>query len=475
MRLIASRRISRQTSESVSIETQGLGIEQYCQAYGHEIVGWTEDASVSGAVPIRERPGMGAWLGADRLGDWDGVIGYKLDRLFRSQADYVAFYQDFCQGHGKVIISAGEQIDTSTEVGKFIADLLVAFAEMERGRMRTRRREAADRIRKAGRWNGGQVPFGWKPVQNGSGWTLAHSEHAEVARDMAKRVIAGESLSAVARGLRDAQVPTPRENLRKKGDKPYEWWPATVRGVLRSRSLLGESTHAGAVVRGDDGRPLRYGEPLLGPGEWELLQAALDAAGNPLRGARSDGAYLLRVAFCECGEPLWLTNAGNGRKYYRCRSRTSGKSCGNRSTKYEDLNDIVTARIGDMLKGMPWTVTVRHPGADHTQEMTEIGQAIRDLGDEHYVRRVISKDEYQAKVTALQSEYDRLAELPDEPGWTEEIPTGQMSDEVWNATEGRERTAILQRIGIRAYVAHPARGDVRVTLKRPPENWQPGK
>ncbi|MGH3171412.1 MAG: hypothetical protein ACRDN0_36825, partial [Trebonia sp.] len=62
MRLLAPRRLSRKTDESVSIETQTIGIDDWARANGHVIVKATEDLDVSGGVPIRERPEIGPWL-----------------------------------------------------------------------------------------------------------------------------------------------------------------------------------------------------------------------------------------------------------------------------------------------------------------------------------------------------------------------------------------------------------------------------
>src|SRR5258708_11904854 len=65
--------------------------------------------------------GIGPWHSDDRLGDWDGIITYALDRLFRKQADYVLFYSDYWEAHGKIIISAGVSSDPSTHLRRLPA------------------------------------------------------------------------------------------------------------------------------------------------------------------------------------------------------------------------------------------------------------------------------------------------------------------------------------------------------------------
>ena len=179
MRLLAPVRLSRLTDVTTSTDTQRISLETWAEAHGHVIVAQTEDLDVSGGKPIRERPGIGPWLTESKLGEWDGIIGHKLDRLFRNHYDFVTFNREVCERHGKVIISVGEGIDTSTKMGKFIAGILIQFAEWELSRMSERRAEAAKGLRTQGRWGGGPVPFGYQPEQVDDGlsscWTLRHA------------------------------------------------------------------------------------------------------------------------------------------------------------------------------------------------------------------------------------------------------------------------------------------------------------
>jgi site-specific DNA recombinase len=468
VRLIAARRLSRWADSSTSIETQTAGIDQYVQAYGHEVVLWTEDLDVSGGVPIKERPDIGPLLAEERLGEWDGIIGYKLDRLFRSQSDYVQFYDEFCRPckdkgcgepgcvkHGKVIISAGEHIDTSTDHGKFIADLLVSFAEMERGRMRVRRQEAARRLREAGRWGGGQVPFGYRPVKLPDGGMILEPdpELSKIVWRIAGVIIEGASLSAVARWLEEHEIPTPREASRKTGEDPYRWWPATVRDVLRSRSLLGEMTHQGSTVRGPDGKPVKF-EPILDAVTWERLQRALDVASSPQRGERSNGSYLLQIAFCgRCGEPLWQTTAGNGRNYYRCASRARHRPCGESIIRMDLLDWVADDAIVSKIGHRQVMQKVIKPGDDHSQQIAEIGQTITDLVQERFVRGHV-RDDYDVVLAQLQAEHARLKALPAGKATVDYVPLGVTVAGHWETLDQQARRAFLREHDIKIFAEH---------------------
>src|SRR5260221_11291312 len=79
-RFLAPRRISRKTDESTSVDTQLDAVSRYAQAYDLQLIPVVPDLDVSGARPIRERPGVGPWLAEERLGEGDGIITYRLDR-----------------------------------------------------------------------------------------------------------------------------------------------------------------------------------------------------------------------------------------------------------------------------------------------------------------------------------------------------------------------------------------------------------
>ncbi len=62
LRLPGPRRVSRFGDGSTSLDTQDAIIEPCAAAHQHTIIPVTPDLSVSGAVPVRERRGIGPWL-----------------------------------------------------------------------------------------------------------------------------------------------------------------------------------------------------------------------------------------------------------------------------------------------------------------------------------------------------------------------------------------------------------------------------
>jgi site-specific DNA recombinase len=467
MRLLAPARISRKTEASTSVDTQLEAVARYAQAYGHELIEVVPDLSVSGAVPIREREGIGPWLTPERLGDWDGVITYKLDRLFRSQRDYVDFYEDFCVAHGKVIISAGEGIDTSQEGGKFVADLLVSFAEMERGRMIKRRRDAQNTIRAALRFGGGMPLFGYEAYRDGPYWYLRpHPEHAPIVREVAGRVIKGESVSALAIELNRRGITTPRGK---------RWTQPTLWRQLRHQGLRGYVLHTPPVVKGrprqppeivlgEDGMPLRR-EPILDDETWLKLQAALEGNSINRGGHRRNASPLLRVAFCDlCGRPLYPNRRmrrGHLERVYVCPGTSEilagGKPlCKSRAVPAEWLEqlaaDLFLSQVGDVEIFAPAVLP-----DDRSQELAEADEAIKRLEDLYLGGKTYQgqagAERFGALMTRLETRRDQLAQaVAARASAPREEPTGRYYRDEWAQldTQGRRQLMMKAKFTVKA-------------------------
>src|SRR5690606_12587591 len=101
--------------------------------------------------------------------------------------------------------------------------------------------------------------------------------------------------------------------------------------LLRSRLVLGQRTHKGRVVLGDDGMPVRFADPILSDQEWEAVQAVLDGQKIAVKRREGDQALLRDLAYCECGHKLYRfvqrTKRHGTYVYYRCAAAVQGESC----------------------------------------------------------------------------------------------------------------------------------------------------
>lgn len=425
MRLLAPRRISRSTESSTSIDTQDIGTDEWARVNGHTIVIATDDLSVSGGVPIRERPGVGPYLTPERLNEWDGIAVSKIDRAFRDHHDFVTFVHDFLEPNDKVLISTDEGIDSSTDMGMFKLGMLVQFAEWELKRMRQRRSDAAKRLRADARWNGGTVNFGriavclchHKTVCPAAGRTIGWDlvpdpATAPIVVKMADMAIAGKGASAIARWLNDENIPTPQSDAKpskRSAAGGTKWRSTSVLSVLQNPGLRGfiiqtrpgygspghdeAGRHAKRlaeprIIRDEDGRPVRRKE-ILDDDKWYRLQDALDSRKKVRTAPRKDAHPLTGSGFCgKCGAALWARRQQNHRRYpggvwsyYVCSKSHLNDCCNARGIPMANLDAKVAEEIVAKYSTTRYPELDVTPGVDHSKQLRTIDGQLKDLDD----------------------------------------------------------------------------------------------
>src|SRR5581483_11717817 len=150
------------------------------------------------------RPDYDRMLKGLRDRRFDAVAVFKLDRLTRRFTDTGPIVKAL-QDAGAVLLSVHDNIDTSTPMGQAIMGVLVAQAETESLNTSIRVAAAAESTAKSGKpHSGGSRCFGYTRDME------IIPEEAAVGREMAERVLAGESLRQIAidlnaRGVRTTQ------------------------------------------------------------------------------------------------------------------------------------------------------------------------------------------------------------------------------------------------------------------------------
>jgi DNA invertase Pin-like site-specific DNA recombinase len=163
----------------------------------------------SGGTPFHERPGGARALALLRSGEADTLVVSKLDRMCRSVLDGASLIEQ-AEGEGWSIVCLDLGMDTSTPMGRAMAHVALAFAEVERERIRERTREGLAEAKAQGATLGGR--------------RFATPDDV-VATIVLLKHVHGLSLQAIADRLNEDGVPTTLN-----GGK---WWPSTVAGVLR--------------------------------------------------------------------------------------------------------------------------------------------------------------------------------------------------------------------------------------------------
>jgi DNA invertase Pin-like site-specific DNA recombinase len=200
------------------------------------------DDSITAFKGKRRRDGYLALLAAVRGGQVDAVLAVDADRIHRSSRELLD-YIDACQVHDVPTYTVrGGHVDLSTPSGRMTAKIAADIAEHEVEKMIQRMREARVHKVERGEWTGNKRPFGYEA----DGVTVRDDE-ADALRWACSQVLAGNSLSAVAKELNRREVLTSTET---------EWDARTLRRVLLRPRNAGLSVHHGQVV---------------GPAQWDAI------------------------------------------------------------------------------------------------------------------------------------------------------------------------------------------------------------
>lgn len=222
------------------------------------------------------------------------VLTYHCDRLYRRGDDLERLVKMVEASGAQVHTVAAGDVDLSTASGRMVARMLGAASQHEVERLGERMKMKSDELAAKGRAPGGRPPFGysWEWTRESTGEMRRRyaidPDEAAALRTMARRVMEGSSLLALARELDAAGV-------RTREGRP--WHHSTVRASLVNPAVAGLRVHR---------------REIAGPGEWtaildrptwEEVRAVLaDPARKRTRPARR---YLLTgLVFNPSGDPL---------------------------------------------------------------------------------------------------------------------------------------------------------------------------
>jgi site-specific DNA recombinase len=470
MRLLPTVRLSLENDESTSPERQMDRMQQYAQIGNHTLIPISPDdydLGVSGSVPPWDRPGLGSWLKDDRLGEWDGLICAKLDRLTRSLLDFESLVK-WLQERGKTLVCIDPAIDLTTPAGRAFAQVIVVFAEFERETIRARTREAYDKLRKDRKYPGGQIGFGYMAVKLDKNWgVVPDPEYAPIVAEMADRYLRYESFGAISKWLNETGVPSPRDAIRKRQGKPMRgtaWTAVTVKIVLRGPGILGAATSArGEAVRDDDGEIIYRAEPLIEREIWEKVQARIS---ENRTGAKVNTSALLRVAYCgECGQQMYAATTRKTNKsgitytyrYYHCFASARSndqreRTCFAKRIDAERLEVQVFGALLDLAGSFELVEKKLIPSRDYTEDIARMKDRLSRLAGDIEMGEALGDDvaELVRKRDRARAELRRILALEPVPARTEPVKTGKTFRQHWGSLGTVQRNEFLRSAGVTA-------------------------
>ncbi|MBV8789481.1 MAG: recombinase family protein [Mycobacterium sp.] len=456
MRVLGRVRLSRATEESTSVERQREIIEGWANQNDHEIVGWAEDLDVSGSVDPFDTPALGPWLTEDRKHEWDIICSWKLDRISRRAVPMGKLF-GWLLDNNKALVCASDSIDLSTPMGRLIAYVIATIAEGELEAIRERNRASAKKLRELGRWTGGKPIYGYQAVErtDGSGWELVPDEQSSmVLLRIIDQVLAGQSLTSIAGDLTAEGVLTPADYIRyRSGRKPagYGWTANNIGRILRSKSLLGYTTHNGVTVRDDEGLPIAKGRALVSQDVYDRLQAALESRSVLSSNRTRRTSPLLGVALCGlCEANLYHRQVtGKAYRYYLCRRGHDPNI-----VKADELEELVEQVFLEKYGASFIHEKVYVPAEDHQTELDEAVRAVDEitplLGT---VTSTTMRKRLLDQLAALDSRISDLEQLPSSEAHWEWRELPETYAEAWDKADTEERRQLLLKRGVTAKIA----------------------
>jgi DNA invertase Pin-like site-specific DNA recombinase len=116
-------------------EVQARELREYCVRRGWTISAEFSDSGWSGAKD--SRPALDKMLRAARRREFDVILIWKLDRLFRSLKSLVNMLAEF-ESLNVALVSLTDSLDLSTPQGRLMFQIIGAMSEFERSLIRER-------------------------------------------------------------------------------------------------------------------------------------------------------------------------------------------------------------------------------------------------------------------------------------------------------------------------------------------------
>jgi len=474
--------LSRLTDESTSVERQREIIEGWAKLHGHTIIGWATDLDFSRSNRPFDAPEFGPWLQEPKMHEWDIVAGWRLDRFGAGSINMNELF-GWCQRNGKTLVSVTESLDLSTWTGRLVASIIAGVAEGEVEADRERALGSRSKLRKLGRWPGGQPPYWLRPVKTEDGWKLhLDPETVPITRQIITDFLNKKPIETIVQKLNDEGHPSPRDWHRirsqkaaEAANKPYtgkppegfKWQWQTVALILKSQALLGYVEHRGVIERDDKGLPIQNAEALLTPAEFDQIQAELARRKEGRFHREKNAGPLLGIAVClVCGRNLHhktQRTRGHVYRYYTTRCKHS------REIRAEDL-EAVTAQmvIGVILGGFAVHRREFIPAEDHTAELEAAVRGLEELAQmAGTAQSETARETLQRQMSALDARIAELEALPSRPARTELRPTGVTYAEEWERLDEEGRRELLLNTGIQVAANKNREGRIRIEVILP--------
>lgn len=377
-----------QKIKGLSLEAQQERLEEYARQQGWVVVGIYIDAAKTARKDMRKRSEFQKMISSVKRDEIDLLLFCRLDRWFRSVADYYKI-MEILQTHHCDWKTTDEEYDTSTANGRLYINVKLSIAQNEADICSERISVVFDSKVQHGTVVSGSCPFGY--VVNEEKRLVIDPDAAAIVRDAFNYYESSISQRGTIRHIRETYG--------------VNWCDATFRRMLSERLYTGVYDSRGRYNE-------NFCEPIISKEQFEHVQALTS------RNARSvpSGKVYIFTSILKCAECNHnLVGYVTGPYYYyRCNQHFQRDRCShNKSVRESYVEEWLFEHLGEELERckLEWDVQA----AERKKKMRSTDKAVlkRKLTKlkELYMDDLINieeyKKDYQIYTAALQ-------QIPDE-------------------------------------------------------------
>ena len=359
-------------SGSVSIETQKILLEQYCQSHGITSYEFYCDDGYSGTN--FQRPAFQQMLSDINAGKINLVIVKDLSRFGRNYVEVGLQVEHFKEQDVR-FIAADDHYDSSVNEDDLMFPMRNVMNEMYARDVSKKTKAAKKAKARAGQYIGSKPPFGYKLDPNDRHHLVIDEPAAEVVRRIFRLTAEGVGYNKITRIFREEKVLNPITYFNQnnpdyfKADywrKEFDWHVTSVRAILNNEVYLGmlvygkrryKSMKSKQVVKNPREEWIvaeNTHEPIISKELWDTAHKVMSSKRRPAKtGELQIFAGLIYCA--DCGH--CLTYGQKQRKdgtYYGAYDcwmyRTHGKEyCPSHYINYDTIYNLVLINLRTVL------------------------------------------------------------------------------------------------------------------------------
>ena len=382
-----------QAIKGLSLEAQQEDLQEYCRERGWIVVDVYIDAAKTARKRLGKRTNFMRMLEDVKRNKIDLVLFTRLDRWFRSVADYYKV-MEVLEAHNCGWKTTQEQYDTSTAGGRLYINLRLSIAQNEADLCGERISVVFDSKIKHGTAVSGNCPFGYR-VNEEKRLEIV-SEQAAIVQDAFQHYKATVSQRGTIKYIRETYG--------------LNWTDTNFRRILHDRLYTGYYDRNGRTNES-------FCPAIISQ---ELFDAVQKLLSNNAKSNPTGRVYLFTsILVCaECGHKLAGHQTNGKYYYYRCSQHYRRDLC---SHDKEIREEVVEAWLFENLGRVfqEWRTEWEVKEAQRKQSAAAVDRAAvrRKLSrlKELYLNEVIDLDEYKRDYESLSAQLEERQVPPPAP------------------------------------------------------------